>query len=87
MIMKILVRSKPNAKEDKVELLEQPALDFPNYPANLPLYKVSVKAMPVNGNANKAIIVVLAKHFGVAQSLIELVHGKTSKLKTFVINK
>lgn len=85
--MKIIVRSKPNSKEDKVELNEQPALNFPNMPAELPVYKVSVRAMAVNGNANRAIIAALAKHFEVVPSLIELVHGKSSKRKTFVINK
>jgi uncharacterized protein YggU (UPF0235/DUF167 family) len=85
--MKIIVKSKPNSRVEKVELLKQPALDFPNYPADLPVYSVSVKAMAVNGNANKAVIDALAKYFDVAPSLIELVRGKTSKLKTFVINK
>lgn len=85
--MKILVKSKPNSKEEKVERLEaQQSLNFLNKPKDLPIYKVSVKEMPVNGQANEAIAIALAKYFKVAPSLVTLISGQTSKLKTFEID-
>lgn len=86
--MKIIVKSKPNAKQEKVERIDaQQLLNFQNQPQDLPMYTVSVKEMPVNGNANKAIISALAKYFKVAPSLITLVSGQTSKIKTFEIDQ
>ena len=44
-------------------------------------YKVRLTAPPVGGQANEALIELLAKHFGVAKSLIEIVGGKSAKIK------
>jgi uncharacterized protein YggU (UPF0235/DUF167 family) len=44
---------------------------------------VAVRAMPVKGAANERIVKVLAKHLGIAPSMLTLVKGATSKQKTF----
>lgn len=82
--MKILVKTNPNSKQESISLLKQSALDFGMF-ESLPVYKVCVKEIPSGGLANKAVINVLAKHFNVSQSKIQLVHGLTNKQKTFII--
>ena len=44
-------------------------------------YRVKLTAPPVNGEANKALLKALSKHFKVPQSLIRFVGGKSSKTK------
>ncbi len=44
-------------------------------------YKVKLTAAPVDGKANEALVVILAKHFGVAKSCIKIVGGKSAKTK------
>jgi len=44
-------------------------------------YRVKLTAPPVGGEANEMLIKVLAKHFGVAKSFIEIVGGKSAKVK------
>lgn len=83
--MKIIVKSKPNAKEEKVELISQAELGFDTRQSNFPTYKVSIKEMPIHGQANLAITKALAKYFKVAPSLVNLVSGQTSKQKVFEI--
>lgn len=45
------------------------------------LYVVSTPARPEAGKANHAVIVLLAKHLGIAPSLLRIVRGSTSKTK------
>lgn len=47
--------------------------------------KIRLKALPSEGQANAALIKLLAKHYGVAQSQIRIVSGKQSRYKTVVI--
>ena len=82
--MKILVKTNPNSKQESITLLKQSALDFGMF-ESLPVYKVCVKEIPSGGLANKAVTHVLAKHFNVPRSKIQLVSGQTSKQKTFII--
>ena len=42
---------------------------------------VRVTAPPVEGKANKAVIRLLAKHFGVPPSQMEIVRGQNSREK------
>lgn len=70
--MKLFVRVKTNAKMERVEELD------PTH------FKIAVKAVPVDGKANKAVAKALAKHLGVAVSRIELVSGASSRDKVFV---
>ena len=67
--MKIFVKAKPNAREEKIEKISENS------------YVVSVKAPPVQGQANRAIIEVLAIYFKVPKSCVNIVAGHTSKQK------
>jgi hypothetical protein len=71
--MKITVKVKTSAKEDRVEKTGENA------------YRVLVKAKPVEGKANDAVTRALAEHFGVPKSRVALVVGQTSKQKVFEI--
>lgn len=44
-------------------------------------YKVKLTAPPVDGQANEALIKLLAEHFKVSKSCISIVGGKTAKIK------
>ena len=49
-------------------------------------FKVKVTAPPVEGRANKALIDLLAKKLGVSKSHIEIISGKSSRLKSIRID-
>lgn len=44
-------------------------------------YRVRLTAPPVDGKANEALIKLLAEHFDVPKSAIEIVGGKSSSRK------
>ncbi len=44
--------------------------------------KIKISAPPVDGKANQNLIEFIAKALGVSKSKIEIVKGRTSKLKT-----
>ncbi|MBI3631299.1 MAG: DUF167 domain-containing protein [Candidatus Staskawiczbacteria bacterium] len=67
--MKIFVKAKPNAKEEKVEKIDEQN------------YIVSVKEPPVQGKANNAIRNALALYFRTGSSCIKIVSGYTSRSK------
>lgn len=46
---------------------------------------VHVKAPPLEGKANEAVIEALSDHYSVAKSNIRLISGNTSKLKKLEI--
>lgn len=71
--MKIFVKAKPAAREEKVEKIDENN------------FVVSVKEPPVRGMANIAISRALAKYFGISTSQVNLVSGFSSKQKTFEI--
>ncbi len=73
--MKIFVKVKPKAKEEKVEKIDD--INF----------KVSVKQPPEKGRANRAVMRVLADYFNIGQSNIQIISGSTSKLKIIEITK
>lgn len=73
MIVGVLI--KPNSK--KGPLVE------PQEDGTLLVY---VRAPAVEGKANKAAVEVLAKHYGVAKSRVELVSGHTARHKRFEIS-
>ncbi len=70
--MKITVKVKTRAKTEKVEKVGD-------------IYKVSVKQLPIEGQANEAVIKALADHFNVAPTRIRLITGQTNKQKVFEI--
>ena len=47
--------------------------------------KVYVTAAPEKGKANKAVIELLSKHFGVNKSSISIIQGETSAHKKIII--
>ncbi|PIZ87317.1 MAG: hypothetical protein COX92_01455 [Candidatus Nealsonbacteria bacterium CG_4_10_14_0_2_um_filter_40_15] len=73
--MKIFVRVKPKAKEEKVEKIDD--INF----------NVQVRALPEKGKANRAVIRALADYFNIGQSNIQIVSGSKSKLKIIEITK
>ena len=48
--------------------------------------KVKVKAKPNGGEANKAVVKVLAKHFNVRESKVKIIRGLKSRKKTVEIS-
>ncbi len=50
-------------------------------------WRVRVTAAPEGGEANRAVIVLLAEAFGVAPSRVKLVRGATSRDKLFRIGR
>ena len=71
--MKIFVKAKPNAKEEKVEKIDE---------SN---YVVSVKELPVKGKANEAIRNALAVYFKTASSRVRIISGNSSRNKIIEI--
>jgi len=48
--------------------------------------KVRIASSPVDGAANRELVKLLAKHFGVSRGDVEIVSGETSKTKRIKIN-
>jgi len=71
--MKIAVKVKPGSKREQVEQLDETN------------FTVRVKAKPIDGKANDAVIKVLADYFDVSKSDVILLKGQTSKQKIFEI--
>ena len=67
MILSIVV--KANAKREQVEQIADGS------------YRVSVNAPPLEGKANDAVIQVLADHFSIPKSTIQIIRGKKGKKK------
>ena len=67
--MKISVRVKPGSKKENVE-----RVDDTNFIAH-------VKAPPVEGKANDALVRLLSDYFGVPKNHIQIIKGTTSKYK------
>lgn len=68
-MIKIYITVKPNAKETKVEQVGEKE------------YRVSVKATPVQGKANIAVVGALAEHFKVTKSEVSITGGYFEKKK------
>lgn len=74
--MMVSAQIKPNSK--KGPLVEQ------HEDGTLLVY---VRAPAVEGKANKDAIAVLARHFGVSKSRVELVSGHTARHKRFQVRE
>lgn len=72
-MIKIYITVKPNAKETKVEQTGEQE------------YRVSVKAAPVQGKANIAVVSALAEHFKVTRSEVNITGGYFGKRKVVEI--
>lgn len=74
--MEIRIKVKPGtSKGDKIEL--QPDGSYLAY----------LRAKPVGGAANIALIKLLARHFQIAKTSISIKNGSGSHYKTIIINK
>lgn len=69
--MKLFVTVKTNAKETRVEQVDDTH------------FSLSVKAAPVDGKANVAVARELAKFLGITSSRLTLRSGATGKRKVF----
>lgn len=72
--MIISVRVIPNASKNEIVSME-------------PDFKVKVNAPPEKGKANKAVIELLSKYFGVKKSQITIIAGEKSRTKTISIGE
>lgn len=73
--MRIFVRVKTRAKEEKVEKVNE------NH------FIVKVKEVPEKGRANQAVIKILAEFFKVPISNVKIISGLKSKNKVVEIQK
>jgi uncharacterized protein (TIGR00251 family) len=46
------------------------------------MYRVKVTSPPVDGKANGALIALLAKVLGIPKAGLEIIRGRTSRIKT-----
>ncbi len=79
--MEILVHVVPWSKKIKVSQEGKDLL------TNRPIYKINLTAKPVNGEANKQLIEVVADYFKVKKRFVNLEKGNTSRLKLIKIEK
>ncbi len=72
------VRLSPKGAFDRIEGVEHLADESA-------VLKVRVRAVPQDGEANRALCRLLAKSLGVAASVVHLESGATARVKTIVI--
>lgn len=77
--VKLFLKVIPQAKANKVEL---PTLDEKG---NITI-KLRVTAPAQDGKANEAVIKLLAEHYQITKSYIEIVSGWTSRQKVVIIH-
>lgn len=68
------VRLTPGSSTDRID-------GWDVDPDGRPVLKVRVRARPVEGEANAALILLLAKSLGVTRSSVSLARGGQSRLK------
>ena len=73
--MKIALKVTPGAKKNEILGWEE------DYPQVGRVLKVKIAAPPVEGKANKEIVLFLAKLLKVTKSSIEVVHGTSGRIK------
>lgn len=73
--MKLALKVTPGARKNEILGWED------DYPQVGRVLKVKIAAPPVEGKANKEIILFLAKALGVSRSSIEVVHGSSGRIK------
>jgi uncharacterized protein len=67
------VKVKPGARVDELTELDDGT------------WQARVKAPPVDGKANAALIALLARHFGVPKSRVQIKSGASGRLKLVTI--
>ena len=73
--MKLALKVTPGAKKNEILGWED------DYPQVGRVLKLKIAAPPVEGKANKEIVLFLAKALGVTKSSIEVVHGTSGRIK------
>ncbi|MBP3499394.1 MAG: YggU family protein [Akkermansia sp.] len=73
--MKLALKVTPGAKKNEILGWED------DYPQVGRVLKVKIAAPPVEGKANKEIVLFLAKALQVSKSSIEVVHGTSGRIK------
>ena len=73
--MKLALKATPGAKKNEILGWED------EYPQVGRVLKVKIAAPPVEGKANKEIVLFLAKALGVTKSSIDVVHGTSGRIK------
>ena len=73
--MKLALKVTPGAKKNEVLGWED------DYPQVGRVLKIKIAAPPVEGKANKEIVLFLAKLLKVTKSSIEVVHGTNGRIK------
>ena len=73
--MKLALKVTPGAKKNEILGWED------DYPQVGRVLKVKIAAPPVEGKANKEIVLFLAKSLKVPKSSIEVVHGTSGRIK------
>lgn len=73
--MRIYVKVSPRSSRNEVQKISAGE------------YKVKLTAPPVDGQANKALIELMADYFDVARSSVRILSGKTAKIKLLEIEK
>ena len=71
---RIRVKVKPNARENGLDAQDDGT------------WLARVKAPPVDGKANEALIALIAAHFDVAKSRVSIRSGTSGRLKTVEID-
>lgn len=72
------VKLTPGASADRID-------GWDVDPEGRPVLKVRVRARPVEGEANAALIRLLAKALGLSRSSVSLARGGQSRLKMIVV--
>lgn len=67
--MRIYVKVMPRSSKNSVEKISEGE------------YKVKLTAPPVDGEANKMLIEILADYFNVSRSSVKIIGGKSAKTK------
>ena len=76
--MRLAVRLTPRGGRDAIE-------GFAEDEAGRPLLKVRVAAPPVEGEANAALVKLLAKALALPRSAVRLASGETARIKVLEI--
>jgi uncharacterized protein YggU (UPF0235/DUF167 family) len=74
----ITVHVKPGSR--KGPLVEDATAD------DVATLTVYMQQRAVDGQANAALVVILAKHFGVSNSSVEIIRGHTSRIKLVAVD-
>lgn len=75
---RLTVRVTPRGGADRIDSVETGE-------AGRPLVRLRVRAAPADGQANTAVLVVLAKALGVPKSRLSLTGGASARVKTIAV--